>query len=157
MADPAHFRGDLPKIGVAALFEEHCSKLATPLHYANCVKVSEERRRAFFEAEMKSTIFAAENFVPWLNRLLAWHLHLHEVQVYVSQSETGDIFSPVHLIVDALVSVYVLPLCLLSNCVGASLRDRGVFAFPRRVLPRGEFAGMRMSVDREDGVDDLGS
>jgi len=69
-------------------------------------EISGQKQKKFFMGEMKNALFCTPNHQRWMERLLR-ALPDHPVQVVVSSSQIADIYSPIHLIVDALVSVYV--------------------------------------------------
>jgi|SRR5947207_12150662 len=107
-SSPPTYRSDLAVIAVAAVFEEHCRRLSRPMQYENCKKVNEGNRKFFFE-EMKQTIFHPTNLHRWLKMITARYQNVApvELNVYGSPQRCPNMYSPIHLIVDSLTSVYV--------------------------------------------------
>jgi hypothetical protein len=104
--NPSTYRDDLGVIATAGMFQEHCQQHHTFLRYNNIGSINGESRK-FFASEWKNALFCTPVHQRWMERLLAWDLPQPTAQVYVSPDSAADIYSPVHLIVDALVSVYV--------------------------------------------------
>lgn len=107
-SSPNVYRSDLVVIAVAAVFEEHCRRLSRPMQYENCKKIKEGNRAFFFE-EMKQTIFHSANFHRWSKTIIARYQNVMPGELNVSISTHGypNIYSPIHLIIDSLASVYV--------------------------------------------------
>ena len=104
--NPSTYRNDLGVIATAVMFQEHCQQR----HYFCCyyqIAGMKGESRKFFTSEWRNALFCTPVHQRWMERLLAWDLPLPTAQVYVSPDAAADIYSPVHLIVDALVSVYV--------------------------------------------------
>ena len=104
--NPSTYRNYLGVIATAVMFQEHCQQR----HYFCCyyqIAGMKGESRKFFTSEWRNALFCTPVHQRWMERLLAWDLPLPTAQVYVSPDAAADIYSPVHLIVDALVSVYV--------------------------------------------------
>jgi hypothetical protein len=104
--NPSTYRNDLGVIATAGMFQEHCHQRINFLRYFSIAWMKGESRK-FFTSEWRNALFCTPVHQRWMERLLAWDLPQPTAQVYVSPDSAADIYSPVHLIVDALVSVYV--------------------------------------------------
>jgi len=103
--DPSFYNQDLGVIPTAGKFQEQSLKRPTFMHHKNCGSIRAERRK-FFASQLKDAVFCTPNRQRWMEGFLGAQ-PLTPAQVRVSSSEMGDIYSPIHLIEDALVSVYV--------------------------------------------------
>ena len=98
-------RTDYGIIAVAALFEEHCRKKAKPFAYQDARNIAEDRRKWFFN-EMLQCIFSADNLVKWRNIIMEPY-HLIDAITTPTPDNMPNIYSPLHLMVDALAAKYV--------------------------------------------------
>ena len=98
-------RTDYSIIAVAALFEEHCRKKAKPFAYKEARGIAEDRRNWFFN-EMLECIFSADNLVRWRNDITEPY-HLIDTITTPTLNNMPNIYSPLHLMVDALAAKYV--------------------------------------------------
>ena len=99
---------DMSVLAAPAMFEEHCRCHANVLYYSNCSKVA-KRKREFFVDEMVKAVGTPGKLHRWCNRLIAFPLPDPPASVFTTSHNDTDVVSPVHLIVDALASVNVLP------------------------------------------------
>ena len=98
-------RTDYGIITVAALFEEHCRKKAKPFAYYDARGINEDRRKWFFN-EMLECIFSADNVIKWRN-VITEPYHLIDTITTPTPDNMPNIYSPLHLMVDALAAKYV--------------------------------------------------
>ena len=106
-------RKDHGMIEASALFEEHCRRGSKPFAYQNCKNIQKLRHDFLFE-EMIDCMFVAANLVPWLNTITELY-RLIETIPSPTSDKNPNIYSPLHLMVDALVAQYVWSQLFWSN------------------------------------------
>jgi hypothetical protein len=107
---------DLGIIAAPAIFQEHCRQNRKPHRYQNAKKI-EKSRQEFLMTETINGLFVAGNLVRWLNKI-THPFQQNQVVAAPSAHAQPNIFSPVHLIVDAFSTRFVPPQLSQSNCSG---------------------------------------
>jgi hypothetical protein len=103
--DKLYIAGDLGIIATAAIFGEHCKQQRKPIAYSNAKKI-EKGRQEFLMQETIKCLFIEENHARWLNNITHPLRQSHVVTI-PTEEEPANIFSPLHLIVDALATRFV--------------------------------------------------
>jgi hypothetical protein len=98
-------RTDYGIIAAAALFEEHCRKRAKAFAYQDAKNIAENRREWVFN-EMIECIFDAEKLAKWLKVIMEPYRLTNTVTTPTPHT-LPNIYSPLHLMVDALAAKYV--------------------------------------------------
>lgn len=120
-------RTDYGIIAAAALFDEHCRRKSKPFAYQDAKNMAENRREWIFK-EMLECIFSDEHLPRWRKVIMEPYSLLNTVTSPTPHTRP-NIYSPLHLMVEALTAKYVWSQYCGLILLGSSGGNRQEFGF----------------------------